>query len=285
MNFRSELKKLYEEHDNFVSDSQLFTFSNECVLKKLSDVPPLYRYSPTDYYNIRSLETDTLFLSEIGKMNDIFEGLNGPTNKWEMGCFSQINDLVYLKSFSENSNNLRMWSEYADNYSGMCIRYIIRDVDYDDNDFLFHLLPVVYSNKRNLSEGFDNVLEALQLVKNELAMGTAVDCTSLKDILHFCLQKSTAWRNEKEWRILVSYLQLKVGHKVADDAENLLLYPGSHNQTISFPFATDVYLGPKTPKYIEEHIVEICKKKERKVHVYRMNLSQTHYRLEKSKLL
>ena len=89
---------------------------------------------------------------------------------------------------------------------------------------------------------------------------------------------------EKEWRILITYSQLNSDADTADDHENQLLYPDFSHRSILFPFAKEVFIGPKTPKYIENHILEICQKKEQEIDVYRMKLSKASYELERKKL-
>lgn len=288
MNFRKKLEELYEEYNYDVPDLALGEFVDEVVLKNCPEIPALYRYSPTDYYNIRALEKDELFLSEIGKMNDVFEGLSTPVGNWVAEHLAEISDMAYVKSFTENQNDLKMWSHYADNYAGMCVRYKMKldddRADYADNDYLYHLFPVVYSDKKIPSDRFDQAAEKLEYTKWILKEKVCEDFSGWKDIMQFFLQKATDWADEKEWRILVTYSQMHLDCEQVDDEENFLLYPAIQHQNIEFPFATDVYLGPKAPKYVEEHILEICKNKKRKVNVYRMKLSETAYRLEEEKI-
>ena len=61
---KDKFTQLFEETEgNIVYDFALLDYFNEILLKEKSSIPRLFRYSSADYYNIRALETETLFLS------------------------------------------------------------------------------------------------------------------------------------------------------------------------------------------------------------------------------
>ena len=284
MNFRTKMEEMYKKNKYDVPDSAFADFAENTIWQNWHQIPPLYRYSPTDYYNIRALEKDELFLSELGKMNDIFEGLSGSLESWFVEDFTEICDIAYVKSFTEQGNDLKMWSQYADNYAGMCVRYDVHPCDYADNDFLYHLFPVIYSDKKLPSDRFTKAVKNMKYIKWNFQEDGDADFSDINGIMEFCLQKSRIWENEKEWRILITYSQLNSDADTADDHENQLLYPDFSHRSILFPFAKEVFIGPKTPKYIENHILEICQKKEQEIDVYRMKLSKASHELERKKL-
>ena len=66
---KEEFYKLF--NDDTVSDLDLHDFVKDSLLTNRSAIPKLFRYSPANYYNIRGVETQSLYLSTIGAMNDI----------------------------------------------------------------------------------------------------------------------------------------------------------------------------------------------------------------------
>lgn len=244
---------------------------SEKLKENKSDIPILYRYSPGDYNNIRNLETKTIFLSEVGSMNDVFEGLSSEVETEFNGLLEYLGKLVSLKSFSEKSNDLKMWSQYADSYAGMCVAYDLTGIN---DDLIYHLFPITYSNTRRGNKKLTCTLRCLEKkLKNE-------DCDDffLQDIISLFLVKPKCWENEKEWRIIFSWLQLnKSADEIICDKEEEILYKYDEN-IIDFPYAKEIYLGPKMPKNKKQHISDIGKKLN--IPVYEMVLSQTEYKLE-----
>ena len=73
MDLKEELMKLLQP--GFIYDFELIDLSRK-IIDNTYSIPRLFRFSNVDYYNIRGLETQSLFLSPIGTMNDVFEGLS-----------------------------------------------------------------------------------------------------------------------------------------------------------------------------------------------------------------
>ena len=121
---KDKFSKLFDTSSNdIVYDFELAEFSRDVILSNKKSIPTLFRYSAADYYNIRGLETQNLFLSPLGNMNDVFEGLSCEINDDVIDGIEDIRDIAFLKSFSEEKSSLLMWAHYADNYSGMCVEY------------------------------------------------------------------------------------------------------------------------------------------------------------------
>lgn len=265
-------------------DASLQTFSEE-LIEFRDSIPRLYRFSPADYNNIRALETRTLFLSPIGAMNDIFEGLSGCVTEETLEQFEQLGELAYLKCFSENRCNLRMWSQYADNYSGMCIAY---DFSKAPELLLRHLFPVIYKKDRFSYHLQNYDPEKLAGLKRDLEECNAIcDENSVSDVMAAFLVKSDDWKEECEWRILYTYSQLylsaeNVGkengfyHELVQKHEGNL-YTKGELQRIPAPMITDVYLGPKMAKHIKEHIKAIVQGSD--IQLHELHLDKEHYRL------
>lgn len=268
MNFRKEILNLIKDDKRL--DLNLLDFSDKLNHNK-NMIPPLYRYSPANYDNVRNLEKQTIFLSNIGSMNDIFEGLSSKLDAESCKLLKYASDLAYFKSFTECENDLKMWSQYADSYAGMCVEY---DMSKIDDILIYHLFPITYANTRIDDEKLKFALRHLEKrVKNE-----PFDEFFLQNIASLFLVKPKCWENEKEWRILFSWLHLNFqADEVLDCEEDEEILYSYDKQIISFPYAKAVYMGPKMPKHIKDHISEIADK----LHIvaYEMILDEREYSL------
>lgn len=277
MDLKEELMKLLQP--GFIYDFELIDLSRK-IIDNTYSIPRLFRFSNVDYYNIRGLETQSLFLSPIGTMNDVFEGLSCEITDKVIDGLDKISNLAYIKSFSEDRDNLLMWAHYADNYSGMCVEY---DFSGLDERLLYHLFPVVYSNVRNTSANLEYAIQEITKLKRENENNNSVtdeDYYFLKDILCLFLSKSSVWEYEKEWRIIATYPQIFNEAEDMNDEEYEILYK-IYSQKISVKNCIKaVYLGPKMKEEFREHIKEICKDKLNGVRLYSSRLSAKEYKLE-----
>lgn len=278
--FRKQLDELWENNKgSYILDSDLSEYTKTILAPNIERIPPLYRYVPADYYNIRCLETRSIFLSEIGRMNDIFEGLTGEIDDAVIKRIDKLSDAVYLKCFSENRESLLMWSTYADNYAGMCIEYDLRKLE---DVYLCHLFPVRYSNIRNTKAAPYALIQDLEWMRRDIEDGNSpLDNDGVRDIVASFLTKSMEWKYEAEWRLIVTYLHLKLDVDWKTDNELESLY-GINKQLIEFDHIRSVRLGPKMKRNIKDHIIEICRKLD--IDVYETQISRDEYKLDEIKL-
>lgn len=302
--FRKELlQMLISSSREYARDDMLYRFADK-LLSARNEIPMLYRYSPADYNNIRCIEQGRIFLSPIGNMNDIFEGLSCELDAGAQKHLDSLTDIAYIKSFSEDRENLLMWGTYADHYRGMCVRYNVQKLD---EDTLIHLFPVCYSQKKALyKESLEDMATALQgaklikYIENRIC-GSHSDLESLLDDIEFeslmdlmprFLIKSQDWSYEKEWRFLATYLQLYCNtdyysHLGENDIDitaiqqmhRIFELPRDQVQSINFDCADEVYLGPRMPEHIRKHIYDICKSKSGEIKVYAVKLQTKEYGL------
>lgn len=275
---KSNFEKIFNDSkDGLIYDYELVEFIENIVLNNKNEIPSLFRYSPADYNNIRSLETERLFLSSLGGMNDIFEGISCEVDDRVLETIDDFNDIAFLKSFSEEKNNLLMWAHYAENYSGMCVEYDFRNLS---NEILYHLYPVYYTNTRSVSRNLNHAIEEHKDLKRMNAEYCYPNDTGfIKDILSLFLTKSMAWSYEREWRIIATYPQI---HNTAEDVddEQKVLY-GINSQSINISKCVKaVYLGAKMKEHVKKHIKEICRTKLDNIPVYSTRLSKNKYELE-----
>lgn len=275
---KEEFNKLFnDKDDDTVYDLQLHNFVKKTLIPNCSLIPRLFRYSPANYYNIRGLETQTLFLSNIGAMNDIFEGLACEVDDRVLNILDSYSDIAYLKSFSEEKDNLLMWAHYSENYSGMCVEY---DFSKLSEKILYHLFPVYYTNKRFSKQNLDYTISNLYGLKRSQEDNNFPDETDwLRDIMCLFLVKPDCWSYEKEWRIVGTFPQITDDAENVGDEEVADFYNMSQKISVK-DCVTAVYLGARMKSDIKEHIAEICREKLSDVKVYSAKLSKTKYELE-----
>jgi hypothetical protein len=299
VDFRKELAHRIEENGNKgLSDIDLMEFSKKLIQKlKKSNSVKLYRYMPFNYNSVRSIETGSIYLSEVGKMNDVFEGLT-LTHSNKNISFNTLNDLIYLKSFCEEKDNLLMWSHYADNHKGICIEYdltyLISKIDdkKSNPNILFHLFPVVYlENRINDEAAFNNLLYASKSInqyKLDLKNKNHHDDVEWhNDIKMLFLIKSKSWGYEKEWRIAVTFTQMNEKPKYLDESLSDLYTIDSQN--VDFDCITSIYCGANLENDKVEHLKEIAKRvnnnSSRRLSVYRSQLDPKEYKLNYERIL
>lgn len=264
----------------YLCDWQLCDFAKENIC--VNELPMLYRYSHADYDNIRALEKREIYLSEAGSMNDIFEGLSCEIDENVIENLGMLKDIAYLKSFTENKNDLLMWANYADEYKGMCVKYDLRDVKAED-PLLYHLFPVIYTDKRYTKANLRFSYQELKRLKYDLEeCNVPYSLDFLQDIMGLFVSKSECWKNEREWRLIVTYLQMNLNYdEVGSDDETQMLY-SIKDRNVSFPYAKAIYLGPRMRKSVKDHLKEIGQKIG--AEVYEVSLSKDTYDLEEKKI-
>lgn len=138
-----------------------------------------------------------------------------------------------------------MWSHYADDHSGFCIEYDMTQ----DSSIKNVILPVIYDEHR-----FDCTEVLLEHCKN-----IAINPVFYKDKI---------WEYEEEWRTYGTKEYFQV-HKNPLDASNII---------------SAIYLGAKSGKH--SHEVEEVKKYalDKKIPVYKMEMSQRKYELNPRKV-
>lgn len=112
---------------------------------------------------------------------------------YRISCFSNFTDE------DELMENTTMWSHYADNHKGFCVKY---SMDFDNirfKEMLFcGLFPVKYSSKiQNITT---KQLLNLRETDDKFEVGDAIKKKTLKSLL----TKSRFWNYEKEWRLILS---------------------------------------------------------------------------------
>ena len=272
--YRDKMAQIYKKwgYGSDVLTKNMAEFSY--FLKKNIESTPLslYRYSNADFYCLRSIETDKVYLSDIGKMNDIFEGIQ-IANDDVPSCneLNSISDIVKIKSFSEEKNSLIMWGHYTNNAKGICIKYDLNLLE--KNNRVFDMLfPVLYYDKR-ISGGFSykDLTDCLMKYKKD---GNETELESICEMTPIYLIKSRDWEMEKEWRIIQNIYDSKVEKK---------------EEYVILPCISEIYLGFRMQEEMKECILDIVKRKnnerKNKIKVYSTKIHDSEYKVEIDKLL
>ena len=233
---------------NIVLNCDLEEFSKIFHENIITDEFKFYRYVKADYFNIRSFETEKLYFSMNGKMNDVFEGIPYVHEQLSEEKYNALHDLMFMKCFSETNQSNIMWSHYADEYRGICIEYDFNMIKQND-DILSHFFPVVYCENRHINVDIEELLEEKKIFAIDVFHdGTAENLAWLTDLNSLFLIKGEEWSYEKEWRLLYDKYTLYKEYKDIT------------NYNIPFEYATGVYLGYRTPKMVKKHIWEITER-------------------------
>ena len=154
------------------------------------NLPILYRYTSLNEHTIDSLFRAEVYMVPASKMNDVFEGAAYGTDSSEqdnMRAVEELQNAVYLKSFSIAEDDNLMWGHYGDAHKGVCIGY---DFSKADEQVKCHLYPVQYSDKRFSTQNVENVAQHPFLY----------------------LRKSRDWKYEKEFRLIYKEWELPEGN-------------------------------------------------------------------------
>lgn len=254
-----------------------------------SEYPKLYRYVPLNYNNLRLIEKSAIKLTPGNYLNDFFEAIPICENILdEQIDIEQIAKFIKIKSFTENNNDLLMWSFYADGGKGVCIEYELERLDEESRWILEHLYPVNYHDIRckSISEIQEIITDLFYFLKDSFDESDWIfpdDYKSLKEVIKFAFYKAKEWEQENEWRIIISNMRLKLDENIK---KKLI-----KEDTIYFNCISRIYCGVRIDSEKKENIKEIVlrhnKKHEnqsRKIKLYEMTRDEKEYML-KSKLV
>jgi len=246
--------KIFQEFNTLPSLSEktnhLQRITDKIAMRQ-SELPLLYRYSPANYWNIRSLEQQKLVLRPASEMNDIFEG-DVVTSLHFADMSEKIKGFqkgTYLKSLSDKELDLQMFAHYGDDFKGMCVEYDFTQCEeiqinkgQKKKSPIKDLFPVIYA---------ENQFES-------------VEPESLENNRFFFLKKAKAWEYESEWRFI----------RVVEDETKQ-----KQEQSVDVRGCIKtIYFGPQMEDAKKEHIKEIAKRI--KAQVKEVSLSNKKFALE-----
>ena len=155
---------------------------------------------------------------------------------------------VYLTCFSKTNIINPMWAHYAYNHTGICIEYDLKDLN--EKYILKWCYPVKYENN------YDYTKELMNIKNNG------------DKLLHeTLLKKSTEWKYEKEWRILIDY-----------DIQLSGLIKKGNDYFLKLPKPQAIYLGINISNKNREKILKICE--DREISAYQMEINRKNHQLK-----
>lgn len=168
---------------------------------------------------------------------------------FRISCFSNFEEE------NELMENTTMWSHYADNHRGFCIKYSLNDIFNHKykNILSCGLYPVRYTARTQ-------EITAYQLLKLEKE-SDSLDVKIQQKVLKSFLTKSRFWSYEKEWRLIVS------------ENDTFLLYENN----IPFLKISAIYLGCRIDQSIKKHLVTIAS--DNTIPIYQTRQSDNEYSL------
>lgn len=201
-------KEITPETDVFFSAGETFSMAGlfedslKCYQKyhiaakvKSHHYPILYSFRPYNEYSLSDLINREITLVHPSSFNDPFDTLAMHwKNQLELHCkerthiapYKKSFDYYRIRSFSEDTRknkvykNILMWSHYADNHKGFCIKYSFSESFVNNDDIALFFRPVVYK------------------IASEK---TNIDIDTIDSDLAYCT-KHHSWRYEKEVRLI-----------------------------------------------------------------------------------
>jgi hypothetical protein len=158
----------------------------------------------------------------------------------------RITCFANLRGDTELARLPTMWPHYADNHTGFCVKYSLKDVA---NFVKTGLLPVKYTS-RVPTLSVPQLLKCLDSRQHMLS-NPSVAKASRKALI----TKSAAWNYEKEWRLIVE-----------NERVDLL-----HNGCVAFPYPEAIYMGCRMEINMKLHLASLAKRKGLRVYDSRQN--------------
>ncbi len=185
----------------------------------------------------------------------------------------------YIACFSETNSDFLMWSHYANKHSGICIEYSLES---GINDTV--IFPYEFSLPEAGSKKYEKVVADIRLQKVNYGsrlyasffdfmpiFSNEDDCDLLtlsKSYWHYFerkiesifLNKTKAWRYEKEWRII------EINFDQTEHSEERIRH-------YSLDSISAIYFGLRTPNDVKNRIHNIYKSKQKTVPFYDCSLT------------
>lgn len=174
------------------------------------------------------------------------QGLTQDLMEASFSAIQKVKEILRVVCFSEINDSVLMWSHYAQNHKGFCIEY-----DFNDWDCRDYLRPVQYVDERHY-------------IRNNFADN--LPSNAGREIMDAALYKSSEWSYEKEWRLVMSAMEI-LKPKFKDTIPTFFLEE----------FITAVYIGAKAE---EQYCTQVCEHyRGTNVEIYRMQMQTDCYKL------
>lgn len=199
------------------------TLRRECVEAIMKMIQPYmtennFEIARSEIYRIMTPDfkmRNNFLLDYSSELQDMCPGVNiAPVINWLVAIPKMLDDPKYkpqiealllkginarketgICSLAESCDIEDMWKNYADNKTGYCIEYDLKD--YEFNNLLF---PVVYEDNKETNLVMQTVATFLGQMINKLS-NNQID-SDRSQFLRLFLTKDTKWSYQKEWRII-----------------------------------------------------------------------------------
>lgn len=139
-------------------------------------------------YTIEGLVNKGVYKNSINNFNDPFDPYLKRYDTFLKDEFKKIK----ITCFSEEYDNLLLWAHYGDNHKGVCLGYIIDDIN-ENTCFEEIIYKEIKIKEKNILKKFEDILKEskeLELEEEELSLG------------EIYLRKHKKWEYESESRLI-----------------------------------------------------------------------------------
>lgn len=218
------------------------------------------RYFTSELFDIEEEKSDKFkrFLSDVvyeartecRKKIDYIRNL-----EFKISCFSNFLDE------DELLKNTTMWSHYADNHHGFCVKYQLNFVNQKNiSSIKCGLFPVKYTSR--VPKISPRELMKLKFNNNDLELSNPVLKTAFKTLI----TKSRFWNYEKEWRLIIS----------SHNSDILT------NNVIQFVNIEAIYLGCRIEDNLKRHLINFAE--DNKIKIFQTTQSNEKFQLNQTEL-
>lgn len=220
------------------------------------------------YRTFDSVVNQICYSAELRKMrkgsDEISKELYRARIKYNNGIEELRKNIVRVTSFADINefkltSYMELWAHYAQNHEGFCVEYDLTKAIMDDKEnamILGGLLPCEYGTKQI-------VLSKRKIYKyiNKIPFTSYEQMEFDKSVLLSFLTKSSSWRYENEWRLLLPIDICKI-------YENMIPF---------FPIKA-IYIGCRMPVDNREHLYRFAQRKG--IKIYDMAMHEYNFELE-----
>ncbi len=222
-----------------------------------------------DSYNYKRKDFTSLMFEISNKKSEGFQEILHSIEGW-LECRDKIKHLrkscYKITCFSDFSSsfpieceleiNTTMWSHYADNHKGFCVKYPL-ELNHlkHKNLILCGLYPVIYTAR--IPKVSPRELIKSKFLNDKLQTNKQIQKTVLKSFI----TKSRFWNYEKEWRLIIS------------NQDDYIFSDG----TIPFVKPESIYMGCRIENNLKKHLVKYADKNN--INIYQAYKSEEKFEL------
>lgn len=220
------------------------------------------------YRTFDSVVSHICYDSDTGKerkgSREIYSVLNEARIKYDKRLKELKERVIGVTSFADINefkliSYMELWAHYAQNHEGFCIEYDLTKPIIDDRENAMvqgGLLPCEYGAKQI-------VLSKRKIYKciNDIPFTAYEQMEFDKSILLSFLKKSSSWRYENEWRLLIPIDVCKI-----------------YGNMIPFFPIKAIYMGCRMPVDNKEYVYQFAQRKG--IKVYNMSMHEYKFELE-----